>query len=162
MVLRRKSQSMSLNGIFVVVFCSILCFRTSSAIEHDNYDKDSYETDLELLEKNNLQNYKNNKHLEKFFNTLISMDEMHMDDNLFRLEDDSFNLEKQQQQQADMPNEEQKFQVYRRQETSTTTTAPTTTRRRLTEKEKKIAQKVISDNLINKLKQIYVISTRSR
>ena len=34
--------------------------------------------------------------------------------------------------------------------------------RRMTEKEREIARKVINKNLINRLKQIYVISTRSR
>ena len=40
--------------------------------------------------------------------------------------------------------------------------APTASKRPLTEKEREMVMKIIRENLINKLKQIYVISTRSR
>lgn len=148
----QQSQSISLLTFLIVFYWVCIQMVGSSALnqnEPDGRQLDSFENDLKSLErrvhKEGTTKRRPDLHLNKILTALVMYDDD--DDDLFG----SQNID----QEEDMENSEDRI-INRRGSSNPEVI------RRLTEEEKKKIQEVFSNNLVNKLKQMFAISTRSR
>lgn len=149
MLLRDNSQ-LALIAAFFLFY--LACFKiysvNSTSLPSDthhadnNNQLDTYESDLDNLHQTTFQNSnKRREHLSNFLNklteTIVENDQM-LNEYFQR------DLEKRDDSTSSSNNQNEKK------------------KRRLTNNEKKLIKEVVSANLINKLKDIYAITTRSR